>query len=797
MRIEGTYAVFQGTAEVKGNQFSVGASTLAVQYGKVGIGTSTPSFLLHVSSAPGVAGDLVVISTGASNVIRMTGAGDIYANKFYGDGTSLSGIATLSDLGSKISGSGTPNWVTKYQASGVAIVESSIYDDGETTVLTNPSSVTVYGKDAASGYTLVLSSGIYMPGGTVNAGRVLFNNNIVISSEPSAAYGGGVRVSTNMYIVGFASATKYYGDGSSLTGITASGAGDNLGNHIATTTLNMAGFNINGVSTVTAAGYVDAARYLINKSTIMAILPGYKSFAIGINAGILNGANADYNLFVGEQAGESNVTGDDNAFFGYKAGYLNTASDNTFIGYEVGYYNSSGFSNVFVGHQAGFSNETGSDNTFVGKYAGGNGYNGSHSSLFGSNAGYANSGDNNSFVGSSAGHDNTTGANNSILGYQAGFENRTGSANSIFGAQAGYGVSANSYSSSTLVGYKAGFAVTTGSDNLLLGFQSGDSLTTGSHNIIIGYDEDAPAATTNDYINIGGLLHGDMALSTMTVYGDLYANHFYGDISGASGLPSGDDLGNHIATQSLNMAGYQITNVSTMTVSSITTTAAGVVFSTNVFITQGKVGIGITSPSSQLHVVVPTTDMNALVIATGTAAGQEIVRISTSGVIYAKGGITYGGDLAEMYLVEGEVEAGDVVMLAKSGSEGVAVERAEGMGVLMGVVATRPGMMLGDGDLGETGTRVPVALSGRVPVKASLENGPIRAGSLLSISSKPGWAAAAIHTGPVMGMALEDFDPRKGDTVLCFVNRHYWVEPGELEQLRDELDRVKAELRRR
>ena len=400
-------------------------------------------------------------------------------------------------------------------------------------------------------------------------------DNVLVSSETSPDLGGGVRVSTNMYIVGFASATKFYGDGSELTGISASGAGDDLGNHIATTTLNMAGFNISGVSTVTAAGYVDAARYLINKSTVMAILPGYKSFAIGINAGILNGTNADYNLFVGEQAGESNVTGDDNAFFGYKAGYLNTASDNTFIGYEVGYYNSSGFSNVFVGHQAGFSNETGSDNTFVGKYAGGNGYNGSHSSLFGSNAGYANSGDNNSFVGSSAGHDNTTGANNSILGYQAGSENRTGSANSIFGAQAGYGVSANSYSSSTLVGYKAGFAVTTGSDNLLLGFQSGDSLTTGSRNIIIGYDEDAPAATSNDYLNIGGIVVGDMAASSVTVLGDLYANHFYGDISGASGLPSGDNLGDHVATMTItanygiaastvNVSGYYQINGSTV-----------------------------------------------------------------------------------------------------------------------------------------------------------------------------------------------------------------------------------------
>ncbi|HAT73284.1 MAG TPA: hypothetical protein DCS63_10765 [Elusimicrobia bacterium] len=613
---------------------------------------------------------------------------------------------------------------------------------------------------------------------------------------------GGV-IKASMSATGVMMAVKFIGDGSGLAGITA---GDDLGNHIATTTLQMGAYGIN------MSSHVSAAAYQINGSTVLAILPGSDSLGIGLNAGKVN--SGGWNLFVGPFTGESNTTGNSNTYVGSAAGFSHpTGYQNTFIGELAGGESATGDNNTLVGAQVGYE-VSGRYNTFVGVeagyYAEGDnnsffGYNtgvsldpnADDNTFIGSNSGVMNAGRNNSFLGSNSGYRNDGGGDNTLAGYKAGYNNSIGSGNAVLGSQAGYGVAGQSFSSATLAGYKAGFGLTTGSDNVLLGFQSGNSLTTGSRNIIIGYDEDAPAATTNDYINIGGLLHGDMALSTMTVYGDLYANHFYGDISGASGLPSGDDLGNHIATQSLNMAGYQITNVSTMTVSSITTTAAGVVFSTNVFITQGKVGIGITSPSSQLHVVVPTTDMNALVIATGTAAGQEIVRISTSGVIYAKGGITYGGDLAEMYLVEGEVEAGDVVMLAKSGSEGVAVERAEGMGVLMGVVATRPGMMLGDGDLGETGTRVPVALSGRVPVKASLENGPIRAGSLLSISSKPGWAAAAIHTGPVMGMALEDFDPRKGDTVLCFVNRHYWVEPGELEQLRDELDRVKAELRRR
>lgn len=51
--------------------------------------------------------------------------------------------------------------------------------------------------------------------------RLSAADSVAISSEASAALGGGVRVSTNVYIVGFSSATKYYGDGSALTGLSA------------------------------------------------------------------------------------------------------------------------------------------------------------------------------------------------------------------------------------------------------------------------------------------------------------------------------------------------------------------------------------------------------------------------------------------------------------------------------------------------------------------------------------------------------------------------------------------------
>jgi len=97
------------------------------------------------------------------------------------------------------------------------------------------------------------------------------------------------------------------------------------------------------------------------------------------------------------------------------------------------------------------------------------------------------------------------------VGVYAGFNNQTGSDNAVLGHNAGAGGLYSSFSSSTLMGYSAGNRLTTGSDNILLGFQAGDSITTGNRNIIIGYDQDAPTSSTNNHLNIGGAIYGDLS----------------------------------------------------------------------------------------------------------------------------------------------------------------------------------------------------------------------------------------------------------------------------------------------
>ena len=146
--------------------------------------------------------------------------------------------------------------------------------------------------------------------------------------------------------------------------------------------------------------------------------------------------------------------------------------------------------------------------------------------------------------------------------------------------------------------------------------------------------------------------------------------------------------------------------------------------------------------------------------------------------------MTYAGDLAEMYPAKDDAGPGDVVMLDSARTATVQKALA-GKGTVLGVVSTRPGMTLGSGDLGHGAARVPVALSGRVPVKVSFENGPVRAGMALSASSSPGRAARARHSGQIIGIALEDSTGSGSRaSVLCFVKPQFWVEPSDYRSLR-------------
>ncbi|MBI4397392.1 MAG: hypothetical protein HY548_09870, partial [Elusimicrobia bacterium] len=226
-------------------------------------------------------------------------------------------------------------------------------------------------------------------------------------------------------------------------------------------------------------------------------------------------ANGLYNAFFGVDAGVNTTSGLYNVAISRYALLNNTTGgSNLAIGYEALRTNTGGSDNVAVGYQAMRSN-TGSWNTTVG-----------------SNAMYFNTtGLYNAAVGYSALGANTSGSNNIAVGQNALDDNQTGSNNTAVGSLIASN-SGGSISNSAIFGYRAGYDLTTGgNNNTLLGYQAGDSLTTGSNNIIIGYDADAPTISATSFLNIGNLLYGNMSagyvsvgISTPTRKLDIYHN---------------------------------------------------------------------------------------------------------------------------------------------------------------------------------------------------------------------------------------------------------------------------------
>ena len=135
-----------------------------------------------------------------------------------------------------------------------------------------------------------------------------------------------------------------------------------------------------------------------------------------LSAGVVN-ATTQYNI--GGFRVLSNA-GTGNLFAGMNAGLNTTGSSNSFVGAGAGQSNLGGFSNSFFGRDAGLVNTTGGNNN----------------SFFGAGAGNANMGGGNTFVGRAAGHKNVFGSSNTIIGDNADVGNAFLQFATAIGAQA-------------------------------------------------------------------------------------------------------------------------------------------------------------------------------------------------------------------------------------------------------------------------------------------------------------------------------------------------------------------------
>ncbi|HNW44003.1 MAG TPA: hypothetical protein PKI19_05820, partial [Elusimicrobiales bacterium] len=223
------------TITLTGTAFSVGGSTFAVVDGRVGIGTAEPNTaatlhlysnlyqkpLLRMEAAySGAKYWDMFVNTGVENALMFKTDNASYPLSIYPSYDGLIGIGIY----------------PSYSSASLNVLSDT--DTGAANILqlssgsaTSPAAVLVVQKGGKVGVgTAAPQSKLDVAGGSItirgeNSALVFEDYNRTISSEGVAGLGGGLRISTNVYIVGFSSAAMYYGDGSQLTNVSAANSG--------------------------------------------------------------------------------------------------------------------------------------------------------------------------------------------------------------------------------------------------------------------------------------------------------------------------------------------------------------------------------------------------------------------------------------------------------------------------------------------------------------------------------------------------------------------------------------------
>jgi hypothetical protein len=167
-------------------------------------------------------------------------------------------------------------------------------------------------------------------------------------------------------------------------------------------------------------------------------------------------------------------------------------------------------------------------------------------------------------------------------------------------------------------------------------------------------------------------------------------------------------------------------------------------------------------------------DCNVLI---GRAGGSNVFRVNRAGTGYFDGGTQTGGaDVAEYVSATGRWESGDVVEIDPSAPGRFRISARARSSTVAGVVSTRPGVTMNAAGAASGGApRAPaLALAGRVPVKVTAANGPIRPGDLLVSSSIRGRAMRAgryARPGTVLGKSLGSLASGEGSVEMLVMLR--------------------------
>ncbi len=339
---------------------------------------------------------------------------------------------------------------------------------------------------------------------------------------------------------------------------------------------------------------------------------------------------------------------DNNAFFGYSAGYgITTGASNSFFGFNAGIANTTGSNNVNIGYQAGYGITTGHENLNLGTSAGVTNSTANDNICIGYEAGYTNTGGGNQFEGIEAGYHNSTAYNNFFDGYESGWTNSTGINNHFLGFESGW---SNTASYNQFDGYQAGYANSSGTPNLFIGYQAGTANTTGSNNFCIGYQSGYGNTEASNNMFIGyqsGYQTGNnnnttAADNTFTGYQSGYTN-----LSGANNSYYGYQAGNASSTGNNN------TCVGTIAGLSLTG-------SDDTYIGY-KTGFSDGGSAGQNTIIGSKSDVGSSFITNSAAIGYNVTVSSNNEMVFGNSSVTkwgYGRNVAAGNAVEIQCGAG-------------------------------------------------------------------------------------------------------------------------------------------
>ncbi len=525
--------------------------------GWLGIGTTTPSTSLHLTTNDGL-----IIPAGTTAQRPSTTLPGVIRYNTTNTGFEGFNGSTWGSLGG-VSDADQNTYISAENSAGANNDELKFYTAG--TLRGIFSSTGNFGVGTSTPGAKLTVDGTLTAGDTVISGSGNANGLTIKNGTTNQAYSGGLTLASND---GTSVISRMY---ASTAGLFLSYGGADIG-----------AFTGSGLS------IVSGATYKINGATIAQASTTLNNYFFG-NSGNLT-MTGNYNTATGYTSLFSNTTGSYNTANGAQSLYSNTTgSYNTANGSYSLIYNTTGNFNTANGSYSLQSNTTGGANTA-------NGY---------ASLNYNTTGSNNTANGSYSLNHNTTGTQNTANGMYSLYSNTTGSYNTANGYQSlNYNTTGTQ---NTANGMNSLYSNTTGSYNTANGMYSLYSNTTGTQNTANGYASlNYNTTGSNNTANGVNALFSNTTGSFNTAFG-YQAGYGDGTVNQAS-----------IIDNYMTFLGYQASRDASVASTTALTNGTAIgknarVGASNTIVLGGtgadavNVGIGTVLPTSRLNVVGTTT----------------------------------------------------------------------------------------------------------------------------------------------------------------------------------------------